>query len=306
MNICKPFESITPLNHAQLRSAFDDHVDTAIRDINERKADMIQKYSLNLNCLKCFDLKRLFTERKYLPFSTLDFKGIYDVITCDVCGDGSVLYCTETFCEKVGTKKIRYANITVDLGEISQDIYHLALEKEIAIPDWEFMEQETFRQKFSQTNIEGDIKEAVDLIKNMVGAYFANPASLTSFLENIQIKFKHFCCTSKTKKTICRKVDETGVVLLFEIEKESKQRTGGIFNLSYQKQTEGLIIHLLCLKPNNNAAEQICTDLMNKKISGIIDKSLHETKDKAVRRNAIFSSSQSNQSEAFGVESIFQ
>jgi hypothetical protein len=288
MQLCEEFESITSQNHTELKNAFFNHINMVILNTNERKADLIETYSKNIICLKCFDSKLLFRERKHLPYSALDLEGLYDVITCDVCDNGNFLYVTNDFNEKVKGKKVRYANRYANLEEIAQEIYHLALEKEIPIPDWAFMEEESYQQKMTQTNVDVDIKEAVEMVESMVKAYFADPTALASFLTDIQVKFKSFCSTSKTKKVICRKVDD--IFILFDIEKESKKKTGGLNLFSFGSQTEALNIHLVSMKPNNKAAEQICTDLINKKIKGMIDAIPHSEETKkftSVRRKSI-------------------
>jgi hypothetical protein len=271
MDVCSVEEEIM-ITYDEYKSSFLDYVKKNIEPTNERKSQLICEYAEKVVCLECFDIKRLFKERKYLPYSSLDFKGIYDVIECDVCSTGKPLYQTHDFSEKFEGNRIRYAYHSGDYEEFAREIYHVALENEIAIPDWAFMEKDSFKQKITNTNIEVDIKEAVETIESMVKAYFADPSSLTSFLENIQVKIKHFCSNSKMKKEICRRMDNN-VFLLFDIEKETTTKSGSInlMNMSYSKKTDALNIHVLCVKPNNKAAEQLCVDMMNKKIKDIIE-----------------------------------
>ena len=271
MDICNSEEEII-ITYDEYKSSFLEYVKKNIDPINERKSHLICEYAEKVLCLECFDIKRLFKERKYLPYSSLDFKGIYDVIECDVCSTGKALYQTHDFSEKFEGRHIRYSYHSGDYEELAREIYHVALENEISIPDWASVEKDSFKQKITHTNIELDIKEAVETIESMVKAYFADPSSLTSFLENIQIKIKHFCSVSKTKKEICRRIDNNSF-LLFDIEKETITKSGSfnLLNMNYSKKTDALNINILCVKPNNKAAEQLCIDMMNKKIRDIIE-----------------------------------
>ena len=257
--------------HEEYVNGFLEYIEKAIEPINEKKAEMIKECIPNIKCLKCFDVKELVQPRYGLPFTSLDCRGTYDIISCDICADGTILRPTHELREKSNKRRVRYATYA-RYDDLSISLYHMALENEVSIPDWDFMEDENITQTLSQTNIDADVGKVVDIVKKMVMAYFTDPISLTSFLENIQVKISQFCMTSKNKKEICRRIDGDGSLILFELEKETKKSGGGVLRMNYKKQTESLMIHFMCIKPKNKAAEAICVDMMNKKVKNMVNK----------------------------------
>jgi hypothetical protein len=258
----------------ELRASFLHYVIEEIEPKNERKAERIIEIGKNLQCFKCFDIKRLITERQYLPFSSLDCKGTFDLIHCDLCSDGSVIKPTKYFRERLNYKTLRYAKM-IHLEDIASELYFLSLENEIGEPDWEFAENEVFSNKISSLTLDVDIKEAVNIIQSMITDYFGDPTSLTSFIETLQIKIKNFYSTSRAKKEICKKVEKNGetTYIIFDLEKESKKSSGNInfLNLNYNKKSESIITHLMCIQPKNRIAEQLCNEMMNKKVKNMIE-----------------------------------
>jgi cytochrome c-type biogenesis protein CcmH/NrfF len=258
----------------ELRAAFLDYVIEKIHPKNERKATRILEIGNNLQCFKCFDIKRLITERKYLPLSALDCKGNFDLIHCDFCSDGSVIKPTKYFRERRNYKTLRYAKM-IHLEDIASELYFLSLENEIGEPDWEFAENELFSHKISHISVDVDIKEVVNLVQSMISDYFVDPSSLTSFIETLQIKIKNFYSTSRAKKEICKKVEKNGetTYIIFDLEKESKKSNGNMnfMNLSFEKKSEIITTHLMCIQPKNRIAEQLCNEMMNKKVKNMIE-----------------------------------
>ena len=287
MDSCQGFlnDDEIPDSHEEYMNGFLAYIETVIKPINEKKAEMIKEYIPKIKCLKCFDVKELVQQRYGLPITSLDCRGTYDIISCDNCSDGTIIRPTHELREKSNKKRVRYATYA-RYDDLSISLYHLALENEVSIPDWDFMEDENITQTLSQTNIDADVSKVVDTIKIMVKAYFADPTSLTSFLENIQIKISQFCMTSKNKKEICRRIEGEGSLILFELEKETIKREGGFFNFNYKNQTESLMIHFMCIKPNNKAAEAICVDMMNKKVKNMVNKVIQRS-DVNTRRGSI-------------------
>ena len=266
----------TPNSHEEYIERFLEYIEKKIEPINEKKSEMIKEFIPKIKCLKCFDVKQLVKFRFGLPFTSLDCRGTYDIISCDNCCDGSIICPTHELHEKSNKRRVRYATYA-RYDDLSISLYHLALENEVSIPDWDFMEDETITQTISQTDADADVKKVVDAIKIMVKAYFADPTSLTSFLENIQVKISQFCMTSKTKKEICRRIDGEGSLILFELEKETKKSEGGFFGMNYKREVESLSIHFMCIKPKNKAADAICVDMMNKKVKNMVNKVIQKT-----------------------------
>jgi hypothetical protein len=262
-------ESIVYSQQEEYKTGFLDYIGEHIEPLNEKKSEMIKEYLDKINCLRCFDVKMILQKRKYLPFSSLDFQGTYDVISCSDCGDGSLLYPTHELCEKSGKRRIRYDSFA-PFDDLANSIYHIALENETTIPDWEFIEDESIHQKISQTDVDGDVKQIVDTIQSMVRAYFADPTSITNLLENIQIKIKHFCSNSKTKKEICQWIEGERTLFIFELEKETTKTKGGFLNINFSNNTDTLNINIMCAKPKNKAAEKICMNMMNRRASNIM------------------------------------
>ena len=265
-----------PNSYEEYIERFLEYIEKNIEPINEKKSEMIKEYIPKIKCLKCFDVKQLVQPRYGLPFTSLDCRGTYDIISCDNCCDGTIIRPTHEIREKSNKRRVRYATFA-RYDDLSISLYHLALENEVSIPDWDFMEDETITQTISQTDADADVKKVVDAIKIMVKAYFADPTSLTSFLENIQVKISQFCMTSKTKKEICRRIDGEGSLILFELEKETKKSEGGFFSINYKREEESLSIHFMCIKPKNKAADAICVDMMNKKVKNMVNKVIQKT-----------------------------
>lgn len=261
-------------NKEELREAFLHYVVEEIQPKNERKAERILEIANNLQCFKCFDIKRLITERQYLPLSSLDCKGTFDLIYCDFCSDGSVIKPTKYFRERRNYKTLRYAKM-IHLQDIASELYFLSLENEIGEPEWEFAENELFSHKVSSLTVDIDIKEVISTVQSMITDYFVDPTSLTSFIETLQVKIKNFYSTSRAKKEICKKVEKNGetTYIIFDLEKESKKSNGNMnfLNLSFEKKSETITTHLMCIQPKNRIAEQICNEMINKKVKNMIE-----------------------------------
>ena len=206
--------------------------------------------------------------------SSLDCKGSFDLIKCDLCSDGSIIRPTKYFRERRNYKTLRYAKM-LHLEDITSELYSLSLENEVGEPEWEFAENESFSHKISHTSVDVDIKGVIDTLQKMITDYFADPTALSSFIETLQIKLKNFYSSSKAKKEVYKKVDKHGetTFILFNLEKETKKNSGSsiVFNFSFQKDSEMIAIHLMCIQPKNRIAEKICTDLMNKKVKNMIE-----------------------------------
>jgi cytochrome c-type biogenesis protein CcmH/NrfF len=258
----------------ELRAAFLHYVIEEIQPKNEKKAERILEIGNNMQCFKCFDIKRLITERQYLPLSSLDCKGTFDLINCDFCSDGAIIKPTKYFRERRNYKTLRYAKM-IHLEDIASELYFLSLENEIGEPDWEFAENEVFSNKISSLTVDVDIKEVVNLVQTMITDYFVDPTSLTSFIESLQIKIKNFYSTSRAKKEICKKVEKNGetTYIIFDLEKENKKSNGSMnfMNLNYDKKSQSITTHLMCIQPKNRVAEQICNEMMNKKVKNMIE-----------------------------------
>lgn len=261
-------------NKEELREAFLHYVVEEIQPKNERKAERILEIANNLQCFKCFDIKRLITERQYLPLSSIDCKGTFDLIYCDFCSDGSVIKPTKYFRERRNYKTLRYAKM-IHLQDIASELYFLSLENEIGEPEWEFAENELFSHKVSSLTVDIDIKEVISTVQSMITDYFVDPTSLTSFIETLQVKIKNFYSTSRAKKEICKKVEKNGetTYIIFDLEKESKKSNGNMnfLNLSFEKKSETITTHLMCIQPKNRIAEQICNEMINKKVKNMIE-----------------------------------
>jgi len=271
MNNCFLFDEEKNIFYGQdeYKTGFLHYIREHIESINEKKAELIKEYLGKIECLRCFDVKKLLQKRKFLPFSSLDFQGTYDIISCSDCCDGSLLYPTHELCEKSKKRRIRYSSYT-PFEDLANSIYHIALENETTIPDWEFIENDSINEKISQTDVDGDVKKIVDTIQSMVRAYFADPTSITNLLENIQIKIKYFCSNSKTKKEICQWIEGEHTLFFFELEKETTKVSGGFMNINFKNNTDSLNINILCAKPKNKAAKQICINMMNNRAKNII------------------------------------
>lgn len=264
----------TYTNADDLRVAFFNYIDKEVYPKNERKSERILEIANSINCFKCFDIKCLITDRKYLPISSLDCKGSFDLIKCDFCGDGSIIKPTKYFREKVNYKTLQYAKM-VHLEDIASELYFLSLENEVGEPEWEFAENESFTHKITQLSIDVDIKEVINSVKTMITDYFADPSLLSSFIETLELKIKHFYGSTKGTKEICKKVEKNGetTFILFDLEKEVKKSSGSsnLFQLSFNKQSESIITHLMCIQPKNKMAEKICTEMMNKKVKNMMN-----------------------------------
>jgi len=99
MNCCNLTEK-EYANTSELRDAFFTYIADEIVNKNGRKAERILEIANTINCFKCFDIGHLITERKFLPISSLDCNGSFDLIHCDLCCDGSIIKPTKYFKEK--------------------------------------------------------------------------------------------------------------------------------------------------------------------------------------------------------------
>jgi hypothetical protein len=153
----------------------------------------------------------------------------------------------------------------------------IAEENEKNKPLWEFMDSKELQKEINSIDINVNINDLINDVSLLLASTAGNLLSLPSFLKGLNVSLKYYwdnetATNSSFYKTKDDK-DET-IYIKFEYNKKIVNKNGsfGIFRMKGSSNKEYLNIIYFIAKPKNEAAEKICTNLMNKTIQSIIDK----------------------------------
>jgi hypothetical protein len=229
------------------------------------------------------------------------FGGTYEEFTCPACSKSQTkirLDSHHQICHAVvngrqvpyngGNKTVGYSRI-IELYNIYKKEYEkidilqeqndklTAIENEKKKPLWDFMDSKELQKEITNIDINVDISKLVEDVNNMLIITAGNLLSLPAFLKGLNLSLQYYWSNESSKNNSFYKTkDENGetVYIKFEYNKTVTEKKGGIglFRMNGKSKKEYLSVIYFVAKPKNDAAEKICTDLMNVTIQNVVDK----------------------------------
>jgi len=257
--------------------------------------ESVKKCMKHINCLGCMDTGKILLE------SESYFGGTYEEFTCPACSKSQTkirLDSHHQICHAVvngrqvpyngGNKTVGYSRI-IELYNIYKKDYEkidilqeendklTAIENEKKKPLWDFMDSKELQKEITNIDINVDISKLVNDVNNMLLISAGNLVSLPILLKGLNLSLQYYWSNESSKNNSFYKTnDENGetVYIKFEYNKTVTEKNGGIglFRMNGKSKKEYLSVIYFIAKPKNDAAEEICTDLMNRTIQCIVDK----------------------------------
>ncbi len=257
--------------------------------------ESVKKCMKHINCLGCMDTG------KFLLESESFFGGTYEEFTCPACSKSQTkirLDSHHQICHAVvngrqvpyngGNKTVGYSRINelytiykkeyekIDILQEQNDKL-TAIENEKKKPLWDFMDSKELQKEITNIDINVDISKLVQDVNNMLLISAGNLISLPILLKGLNLSLQYYWSNESSKNNSFYKTkDENGetVYIKFEYNKTVTEKKGGIgiFRMNGKSKKEYLSVIYFIAKPKNDAAESICSDLMNITIQNIVDK----------------------------------
>ena len=144
-------------------------------------------------------------------------------------------------------------------------------------PLWDFMDSKELQKEITNVDVNVDISKLIDDVNNMLLISAGNLVSLPILLKGLNLSLQYYWSNESSKNNSFYKTkDENGetVYIKFEYNKTVTEKKGGIglFRMNGKIKQEYLSVIYFIAKPKNDAAESICSDLMNITIQNIVDK----------------------------------
>jgi hypothetical protein len=254
----------------------------------------VQKCFKHITCLGCLDTKKILLDTESY------FGGYYEEFTCPSCRGTKTrldshhqIYHAQVNGRQVpyngGDRNVGYSRIN-SLYNIYKKEYEQCdilqeevLKKEAELlalqnkPLWEFMDSKELKKEITSIDINVDISKLIDDVNQLLIITAGNLLSLPSFLKGLNVSLKYYWNNeSATNSSFYKTKDdkEEPVYIKFEYNKQISKKNGGIgfFRMNGTSNKEYLNIIYFIAKPKNDAAEKICSDLMNTTILNIVDK----------------------------------
>ena len=132
-------------------------------------------------------------------------------------------------------------------------------------------------KEITSIDINVDISKLIDDVNQLLIITAGNLLSLPSFLKGLNVSLKYYWENeSATNSSFYKTKDEKDepVYIKFEYNKQITKKRGalGFFRMNGTSNKEYLNIVYFIAKPKNDAAEKICSDLMNITIQSIVNK----------------------------------
>jgi len=257
--------------------------------------ESVKKCMKHINCLGCMDTGKILLESESF------FGGTYEEFTCPACSKSQTkirLDSHHQICHAVvdgrqvpyngGNKTVGYSRI-IELYNIYKKNYEkidilqeqndklTAIENEKKKPLWDFMDSKELQKEIIDIDINVDISKLVQDVNNMLLISGGNLLALPVLLKGLNLSLQYYWSNESSKNNSFHKTkDENGetVYIKFEYNKTVTEKKGGIglFRMNGKIKQEYLSVIYFIAKPKNDAAESICSDLMNITIQNIVDK----------------------------------
>jgi hypothetical protein len=257
--------------------------------------ESVKKCMKHINCLGCMDTGKILLESESF------FGGTYEEFTCPACSKSQTkirLDSHHQICHAVvdgrqvpyngGNKTVGYSRI-IELYNIYKKNYEkidilqeqndklTAIENEKKKPLWDFMDSKELQKEIIDIDINVDISKLVQDVNNMLLISGGNLLALPVLLKGLNLSLQYYWSNESSKNNSFHKTkDENGetVYIKFEYNKTVTEKKGGIglFRMNGKTKQQYLSVIYFIAKPKNDAAEKICTDLMNVTIQNVVDK----------------------------------
>jgi hypothetical protein len=260
--------------------------------------EAVKKCMKHINCLGCMDTGN------FLLDSESYFGGTYEEFTCPACTKSHTKNRLDShhqiYHALVNGRQVPYNgnNKTVGYSRVMQlyDIYKKNYEKidileeekekykkeaqllaEKNKPLWDFIDSKELQKEITNVDVNVDISKLIDDVNNMLLISAGNLVSLPVLLKGLNLSLQYYWSNESSKNNSFYKTkDENGetVYIKFEYNKTVTEKNGGIglFRMNGKSKKEYLSVIYFIAKPKNDAAEAICSDLMNRTIQNIVDK----------------------------------
>ena len=260
--------------------------------------EAVKKCMKHINCLGCMDTGN------FLLDSESFFGGTYEEFTCPACSKSHTknrldshhqIYHAVVNGRQVpyngGNKTAGYSRVmelykiykkdyeNIDILEEEKEKYKKEAEllAEKNKPLWEFMDSKELQKEITNVDVNVDISKLIDDVNNMLMISAGNLVSLPVLLKGLNLSLQYYWSNESSKNNSFYKTkDENGetVYIKFEYNKTVTEKNGGIglFRMNGKSKKEYLSVIYFIAKPKNDAAEAICSDLMNRTIQNIVDK----------------------------------
>jgi len=280
-----------------LRTCIDYEVEHEYRGRTEI-IESVKKCMKHINCLGCMDTGKILLESESF------FGGTYEEFTCPACSKSQTkirldshhqIYHAVVNGRQVpyngGDKTVGYSRINelytiykkeyekIDILEEEKEKYKKEAEllAEKNKPLWDFMDSKELQKEITNVDVNVDISKLIDDVNNMLLISAGNLVSLPILLKGLNLSLQYYWSNECSKNNSFYKTkDENGetVYIKFEYNKTVTEKKGGIglFRMNGKTKQEYLSVIYFIAKPKNDAAEKICSDLMNITIQNIVDK----------------------------------
>jgi len=260
--------------------------------------EAVKKCIKHIKCLACMDTGKILLESESF------FGGTYEEFTCPACSKSQTkirldshhqIYHAVVNGRQVpyngGDKTVGYSRINelytiykkeyekIDILEEEKEKYKKEAEllAEKNKPLWDFMDSKELQKEITNVDVNVDISKLIDDVNNMLLISAGNLVSLPILLKGLNLSLQYYWSNESSKNNSFYKTkdenDET-VYIKFEYNKTVTEKKGGIglFRMNGKTKQEYLSVIYFIAKPKNDAAESICSDLMNITIQNIVDK----------------------------------
>ena len=153
----------------------------------------------------------------------------------------------------------------------------VAEENEKNKPLWDFMDSKELKKEITSLDVNMDISKLIDDVNQLLIITAGNIVALPSFLKGLNVSLKYYWENeSSTNSSFYKTKDDKDepVYIKFEYNKQIIKKNGGfgLFRMKGSSNKEYLNVIYFIAKPKNEAADKICSDLMNITIQSIVNK----------------------------------
>lgn len=140
-----------------------------------------------------------------------------------------------------------------------------------------WMDSKELQKEINSLDVNVDITKLIDDVNKLLILTAGNLVALPSFLKGLNVSLKYYWDNeTSTNSSFYRTNDDNGepVYIKFEYNKKIIKKNGvlGLLRMNGSSNKEYLNIIYFIAKPKNEAAEKICSDLMNITIQSIVNK----------------------------------
>ncbi len=190
-------------------------LENSLNEFEKRKGRTIRLFANTIQCFKCIGTRRCWKDRDNLPWSALDGRGYYDIIGCTECNNCGWISCSHT--NDCIENEIRiYHKDNYDWKDRIEQLYNKAskdkhiveevniwLEPKPVLPPLKVVEEIKSECKplfevckrvtkdyvEKSLDVEVEIGKIVDIVKDIVEAYFGNVFSLVDLCKELKVSF---------------------------------------------------------------------------------------------------------------------